>query len=57
MDLRSAPRYPIQYPIAFSGDLIAGQGTVTDVSNTDSFGGSSLVKATGIRIGVPAHGS
>lgn len=57
MDLRSAPRYPNQYPIAFSGDLIAGQGTATDVSNTDSFGGSSLVKATGIRIGVPAHGS
>ncbi len=32
MDLRSAPRYPIQCPIAFSGDLIAGRGTVTDVS-------------------------
>jgi len=47
MDLRSAPRYPIQCPIAFSGDLLAGQGTVTDVSKGGSRVASDLTVQPG----------
>jgi len=32
MDARKLPRFPVQCPIAFSGDHIAGKGTVMNLS-------------------------
>ncbi len=32
MELRQSPRFPVQYPIAYSGNNIAGAGTVTNLS-------------------------
>ncbi len=42
MELRQSPRFPVQYPIAYSGNNIAGAGTVTNLST-----GSSKVESDG----------
>ncbi len=42
MELRQSPRFPVQCPIAYSGNNIAGAGTVTNLST-----GSSKVESDG----------
>jgi len=32
MEMRSKPRIPVQFPISFSGDQVAGRGTVINLS-------------------------
>ncbi len=49
MELRQSPRFPVQCPIAYSGNNIAGAGTVTNLST-----GSSKVESDGsVRPGLP----
>ncbi len=34
MEQRQTERYPVQFPVRFGGDLIEGEGLVTDLSTT-----------------------